>query len=219
MRIFAAVMTAWLMGCAMAAGQEPAGRAATRADLHFVIGWQNLHKDAPLDSFDDWLNDLFYGGAGVGWYWTDKLKAQVDFGAGTHGRQFRYEPIGSGVTQTYQTSRVDVRQSSIAIGQQYQFFHNQWFHPHVGAGVDIARETTIERYDPVFGFDPVTRTTRQLSGPRTEGPDHDVVARPFVETGFKAYMTRRSFFTGDMRLMAHHGIDEVLFRMGFGIDF
>ena len=32
-------------------------------------------------------------------------------------------------------------------------------------------------------------------------------------------MTRRAFFTGDMRLMVRHGIDDVLFRAGFGIDF
>ena len=32
-------------------------------------------------------------------------------------------------------------------------------------------------------------------------------------------MTRRAFFTSDTRLMFRSGIDEVLFRFGFGVDF
>ena len=32
-------------------------------------------------------------------------------------------------------------------------------------------------------------------------------------------MTRRAFFTADTRLMFKNGLDEVLFRLGFGIDF
>ena len=32
-------------------------------------------------------------------------------------------------------------------------------------------------------------------------------------------MTRRAFFTGDTRVMFSSGIDEVLFRLGFGVDF
>ena len=32
-------------------------------------------------------------------------------------------------------------------------------------------------------------------------------------------MTRQAFFTGDTRLMFRNGLDEVLFRAGFGIDF
>jgi hypothetical protein len=81
-----------------------------------------------------------------------------------------------------------------------------------------ARETTTEEYDPVFTFDQATRTTRQVC--RRASKDRASIHRQAVrQTGFKAYMTRRAFFTGDMRLMVRHGIDEVLFRAGFGIDF
>lgn len=191
----------------------------SRADAHFVIGWQNLNKDQPQDHYNDWLNDIFYGGAGAGWYWTDHLKTQIDFGAGTRAQQYRYRQSFVGGIQTYETSRLSVRQQSVAIGQQYQFFRNQWFHPHVGAGVDLARETTTEEYQPVVTFDNVTRQSRTIQPARTEGPEHDFIARPFVEGGFKAYLTRRAFFTGDTRVMFRNGIDEVLFRAGFGFDF
>jgi hypothetical protein len=165
------------------------------------------------------MNGIFYGGTGVGWYWSDHLKTQVDFGAGTRGRQFRYEPIVVNGQTTAQSSRISVNQQSVAIAQHYQFFQNQWFHPHVGLGVDIARETTREDYDPVLVFDPVTRGSRLVSPPLSEGPEHRIIARPFGEVGLKAYTTRRTFFTADSRVMFRRGIDEVLFRIGFGVDF
>jgi hypothetical protein len=220
MRIPVIAAAAWIAASGLAAAQEPSRSPMTRADTHFVIGWQNLHKDQPgSDNFNNWINGIFYGGAGAGWYWTDHLKTQVDVGAGTKGRQYRYAPIFINGQPTGSSSRLEVRQQSLAVSQQYQFFRNQWFHPHLGAGVDIARETTREEYSPLFVFDPVTRTSRQHLPPRIEGPEHRTIARPFAEAGFKAYMTRRAFFTADTRLMYRKGLDEVLFRLGFGIDF
>jgi hypothetical protein len=220
MRILTLSAAAWLAATGLASAQEPSRRPLTRADTHFVIGWQNLNKEQPgPEAFDNWVNGIFYGGAGAGWYWNDHLKTQVDVGAGTEGRQYRYEPIVTNGQTTSTSSLFHVRQTSVALSQQYQFFRNQWFHPHVGAGVDIGRETTTEEYSAIFVFDSVARTSRQLAPPRNEGPEHRTIARPFGEVGFKAYMTRRAFFTADTRLMYRKGLDEVLFRLGFGIDF
>lgn len=189
-----------------------------RADTHFVLGWQNLHKEQPTDHYNDWLNDIFYGGAGAGWYWTENLKTQVDVGAGTRGRQYRTRQFVANGSPAYESSQLVVRQWAVTIGQQYQFFHNQWFHPHVGAGVELARESTTENYLPVIVFDNAARTSREILPARTEGA-HEFIARGVGEAGFKAYMTRRAFFTGDVRLMFRNGIDQVLFRAGFGFDF
>lgn len=220
MRIYPIAAAVLLAASGLASAQEPSRTPLTRADTHFVIGWQNLNKQQPdPQAYDNWVNGIFYGGAGAGWYWTDHLKTQVDFGAGTEGQQYRYERIVINGQTTSTSSRVHVRQQSLAVSQQYQFFRNQWFHPHVGAGIDIARETTREEYSPIFVFDSVTRTSRQLEPPPNEGPEHLTIARPFAEVGFKAYMTRRAFFTADTRLMYRKGLDEVLFRLGFGIDF
>ena len=68
-------------------------------------------------------------------------------------------------------------------------------------------------------FDNATRTSLTVPPARTEGPDDRFIARAFAEAGFKAYMTRRVFFTGDARVMFRGRIEEVLFRAGFGIDF
>jgi hypothetical protein len=222
MRTFILAIGALLLVPGTSAAQAEAPATQPRADFHAVIGWQNLRQDRGNDTFDTfntWSNGIFYGGAGAGWYWTDHVKTQVDLGTGTLGRHYRYRPLTINGVQTGTSSRVAVRQSSVAVSQQYQFFRNQWFHPHVAAGLDIARETRQEEFQPVFVFDQATRTTRQVSPARVDGPSRNTIVRPFGELGFKAYMTRRAFFTGDTRLMFRGGIDEVLFRIGFGVDF
>src|SRR6266540_3463649 len=125
---------AWLMGIALAGAQEPARAPITQGDVHFVIGWQNLHKQQPQERSysNDWVNSIFYGGAGAGWYWTDNLKTQVDFGGGTRGDQHRYEYTTVNGVSTSSSSRLTVQQQGVAIAQQYQFFRNQWVHPHLG---------------------------------------------------------------------------------------
>ena len=222
MRTFILAVSATLLVSGTAAAQVATTAGQPRADFHAVIGWQNLRQDRGSDSFDtfnNWSNGIFYGGAGAGWYWSDHAKTQVDFGAGTLGRHYRYRPLTINGVQTGGSSRVGVRQSSVAVSQQYQFFRNQWFHPRVAAGLDIARETRREEFQPIFVFDQATRTSRQVSPARIDGPSNKTIVRPFGELGFKAYMTRRAFFTSDVRLMFRSGIDEVLFRVGFGVDF
>ena len=203
---------------AQAPGLPTPAPTLPRADAHVVLGWQNLHKPAPENHYDDWVNNIFYAGAGAGWYWTDHVKTQVDFGAGTRGQQYRSRSLVVNGVTTYESARLEVRQQAVSVGQQYQFFRNQWFHPHIGAGLEIARETSDEEYPPIVVFDGATRTSRQLAPARRER-EHRVITRPFIEAGMKAYMTRRAFFTADSRVMVRNGIDQVLFRFGFGFDF
>jgi hypothetical protein len=199
--------------------QAPAPIVLPRADVHVVAGWQNLHKEQAYEHYDNWLNSIFYGGAGAGFYWNDHLKTQIDVGAGTRDHQFRTAPLVIDGQQEYVSSRAAIREANVSIGQQYQFFRNQWFHPHLGAGAEIARETVTEEFEPVYIFDSVTRTSKPVAPVTSTGPEHRWLARGFGEGGFKAYMTRKAFFTGDVRLMFRNGLEEVLFRAGFGFDF
>lgn len=210
----------WLAIAGRAAAQDPSRSPLSRGDAQVVIGWQNLHKPQPGPlSYDNWVNGILYGGAGAGWYWNDHLKTQVDVGAGTHGRQYRSSYSVAGGQTTTTSSQLSIREQNVAIGQQYQFFRNQWFHPHIAGGIDIARQTTTELVSPLVVFDTATRVTREIRPARTEGPAHRTIARPFAEAGLKAYITRRAFFAADTRLIYRHGLDEVLLRCGFGIDF
>jgi hypothetical protein len=213
----------WLLGAAAAGAQEPAKVPLNRGDIHFVMGWQNLHKPQPGQpsyNDNDWVNGIFYGGAGTGWYWTEHVKTQVDFGAGTRGRQYRFENrLVNGQTIGL-SSVVRMRQQNLAVAQQYQFFRNQWFHPHVAAGIDLTWETTTERAEPVILY-----PTQQPGPPRVLreaaviGPDTRLRVRPFGEVGFKAYVSTRGFLRSDLRMLARNGIDEVQVRFGFGVDF
>jgi hypothetical protein len=220
MKTVTTALAAWLIGTGAALAQTPATPVvATRGDAHFTLGWQNVKNDQPQDHYDDWINNIVHGGAGIGWYWNDHLKTQVDIGAGSRGRQFSHRQVTVDNITTGLSYETRLQQTSVAIGQHYQFFRNQWFHPHVGLGVDIARESRIVHLQPLYVFDITGRTTRQISPARVEGPDARIVVRPFGELGLKAYMTRRAFFTSDMRLMVRGGIDQALFRVGFGFDF
>jgi hypothetical protein len=213
-------MKAFLVLALLAQAQVPSPPAPVmRGDAHVALGWQNLHDQQPGNELNSnrWLNDILYGGAGLGWYWTDHWKTQAEFGAGTHGESYRYRQFVIDGNQAYESSRIRTQQASVSVGQQYQFFRNQWFHPHVGGGLDLARRSIVTEYQPIPVYDSALKTYRTT--PAHTGFGHDVVARPFAETGFKAYMSRRAFFTSDARLLFRSGVDEVLFRFGFGFDF
>jgi hypothetical protein len=42
---------------------------------------------------------------------------------------------------------------------------------------------------------------------------------PFAATGFKAYLAQRAFFRSDLRFAFRDGLEDVLLRFGFGVDF
>ena len=196
----------------------PAG-ALPRADVSATLGWFNVRKAGPEHSSDDWANRIGDFSAGGGWYWTDNLKTQVDFGATTRTERYSFEQLVIDGRPTYQASETTFSSHHLAIGQHYQFFRNQWVHPRVGAGVDIMWERSQVETQPAVFFDLSGRRIELRPG-RTEGPSTKTIARPFVEMGYKAYMTRRAFFTNDLRLAARNGrVDNAILRFGFGVDF
>lgn len=211
-----------LVGVAQAAGAQtvPPPSPIARTDLSAMVGWFNADKsDSTSESYNDWYNSSVYGGVGVGWYWTDSHKTELDFGATSEGDIYESRPIVVGGFPTYTSSRVFFTTRKLAVSQQYQFFRNAWFHPHVAAGLDLTWETTRGEQFPTIRYDDVTRGPREVLPGRAIGPETDLVVRPFAAVGFKAYMTQRGFFRTDIRLTAGSGIEEVLWRVGFGIDF
>ncbi len=201
------------------AQQEPPDRAPlVRTDLVGSLGWLNAEADAP-GLFDRWYHRSLYGGVGVGWYWTDHLKTEVDFGASTPAELYASDPVAIGAGIGYRLSRLEFSTKGIAAVQQYQFYRNRWFHPHIGIGMDAMWQTIKRRDDPVFWYDPVAREGRQVQPARTHGPETDLRLRPFVSAGFKAYLSQRGFFRSDLRVVVRDGVDEVLLRFGFGVDF
>ena len=191
----------------------------TRGDVTATIGWlsADTHPSGPYND-NNWLNS-FFGAASAGWHWTDNLKTELDFGAGTKARVFSTEPITIDGRSTYVTTDSKFARRTLGISQQYQFFHNAWFHPHLAAGANVTWERRTDHIAPIYLYDDVTRTSRVVTLKQNEVPRTSVTIRPFVAVGFKAYITERTFFRNDFRLAFRGGPDETVLRMGFGVDF
>jgi hypothetical protein len=191
----------------------------TRGDVTATIGWlsADTHPSGPYND-NDWVNS-FFGAASAGWHWTDNLKTEVDFGAGTKARVFSTEQITIDRRITYVTTDSRLARRTIGISQQYQFFHNVWFHPHLAAGANVTWEHRTDHIAPIYLYDDVARTSRIVTLEHNEDPRTSVTIRPFVAAGFKAYMTERTFFRNDFRLAFRGGPDETVLRIGFGVDF
>jgi hypothetical protein len=190
-----------------------------RGDVTATIGWlsADTHPSGPYND-NNWVNS-FFGAASAGWHWTDNLKTEVDFGAGTKARMFSTEPITIDGRTTYVTTDTKFARRTLGISQQYQFFHNVWFHPHLAAGANVTWERRTDHIGPIYLYDDVARTSRIVTLEQNEQPRTSITIRPFVAAGFKAYMTERTFFRNDFRLAFRGGPDETVLCIGFGVDF
>ena len=190
----------------------------TRADVTGVVSWLAVEKDSLGPFNDDRWHHTIFGAAGAGWYWNDHLKTEVDLGVGRQSRHYGGRQTIVGGLPTFISTESTFSRRILGVSQQYQFDRNAWFHPHVAAGADITWERTIDVTGPIVIFD--SRGQSQIVQPeQREDPRTEVRVRPFLATGFKAYITPRGFFRSDVRVGFRGGIDEVLVRFGFGIDF
>jgi hypothetical protein len=193
--------------------------ALPRADASATFGWLTMRSSSPGPYYGpNWSDSLFASVAG-GWHWTEHLKTEIDFGGGTTARAYRTEQVNIGGRPYFRSTDRRFSRRTLAIAQEYQFFHNAWFHPHVAVGANVSAERYTERSEPVYVYDEVTRTSRFVGDRLVVGPETDVTVRPFVATGFKAYMAPRAFFRSDLRVSFRGGVDEVFMRLGFGVDF
>ena len=190
-----------------------------RGDVTATIAWlsADAHPTGPYNG-NNWVSS-FFSAASAGWHWTDNLKTEVDFGAGTKARVFSSEQITIEGRATYVTTDSRFSRRTLGISQQYQFFHNVWFHPHLAAGANVTLEHRTDHIGPIYLYDDVARTSRVVTLAQNEDPRTSVTIRPFVAVGFKAYITERTFFRNDFRLAFRGGPDETALRIGFGVDF
>ena len=202
----------------LAATPVQAQTALPRGDAAGMIAWQAAHvrTDHVIDH-DDWASS-FVGGASAGVYWTTHLKSELDLGLSTTADSYGSRRILIGGVVTYQPYELEFSRRTLGISQQYQFYENAWFHPHVAGGLQVTWERTTERVFPAYVFDPATGRTTAADTGGNEGPTTSVTLRPFVAGGFKAYMTPRWFFRTDARFAFHDQFDETQVRLGFGRD-
>lgn len=200
------------------ARQADPHRRLARGDVTGVLGWFNLNK-SELDSHNDWLGRSVFGGAGAGWYWTDHLKAALEFGATSHVEIYTATPVRIAGTQVFLPTSFTFTTRRVTLGQLYQFGRNEWFHPFAGGGLDVVWERTKRVDEYGYYFDPVLRQSQLVRDRVDHQETTDVEPRAFLSSGFKAYLSRRAFFLLDGRVTFARRPEEILIRIGFGSDF
>ena len=202
-------------GTAPAPQQPPEMR---KWDASGAVGWHTRRLDGGLYGYR--TNSGWFG-LTLGRYWTENIKTEVDAGsAGTadgfyYDESFRLPPYGP-------PASVHDSNVQVSAAQLYQFFHNAWVHPFVGAGVVLARE----QYEagrpatqvPVYSYANGQTTTQWVAVPAFSRAWTEWTAAPFVLTGFKGYVSHHAFVRADFR-MAFGTTIATNARIGFGFDF
>jgi len=213
-----AVLVVVVLGGPRKASAQPT-QAVIHGDAAGTIGWLAANPHFPSQFYHgNWVSSL-YGAGSAGWHWTDNLKTEVDFGAGTESRAFRPEQIVIDGHPTYHTVESRFSRRTLGISQQYQFFHNVWFHPHVAAGANFTWAQETEKPEQIYVYDAITQQSRFLPPVRGESTRTSLQVNPFLAVGYKAYVSDRAFFRNDLRIAFRGGIDETTLRIGFGFDF
>ena len=153
--------------------------------------------------------------------WTDHHKTQVEFAATTAASVYSSEPFAVGPQQqTFVTTVRSYESQRVSLTQLYQFRRNEWVHPFLGAGLDIVREQSSGRDDPIFWYDPIVRQSRLARDSVRYGTQSEIAARAVLTAGVKAYFSRKVFALTDLRVaVSSHRAEDTQWRFGLGADF
>lgn len=215
----------WLPAGAVSAqsGPRPSERAPAeptvglpRFDVSATIGWFN-QKTADSGCCN-WYNESLWTGIGAGYYWNEHVKTELGVAATSEGRTYSSgDDITSGGQPGYRWSDTRVRTRRVTIVQVYQFRHNAWAHPFVGAGLDVVSERRHEERHlvPSPPYDRYPPPPEQVEVVAAT----DTVLRGIAVAGVKGYLTQRAFLRADVQAGFRSGLDDVVLRFGGGVDF
>ena len=165
-------------------------------------------------AYDDDTQHRWVFGGDVGWYWTEHLKSEIGISATTTGSSFVLVPIAAPAPRDYPyaSGRRRSRESRIVAQQIYQFGHNAWVHPYVGAGVAVLWETSRVEFDTPPFAPPGCRCRRPTP------VETATRVKPVVSAGLKAYISPRAFFRADILISPWTTSRDVTVRAGIGVD-
>jgi opacity protein-like surface antigen len=190
-----------------------------RWDVSGDVGWLSSNKSEIGPDWNDWY-DVASAGGSAGYYVTPNLKAELRLAFSGEGSVYQEQRIDiSG--QTFPAFRLHehhFRATTLRGGVAYQFFQNRWFHPHVGVGIEVARES-----DRTFAQE--LRVPSRVPGVPLVIPAVDGGAtvswavRPVVSTGFKWYVNERGFIRSDVSVaIGNKRAAHVTWTAGIGVD-
>jgi hypothetical protein len=223
-RVHTAVVLAVCLTVATVDAQEPrpsvmlVPAGTPRWDTAALVTWLGEHRRFQSPSGGEWLG-VASGGGIVGYYWTSHLKAELDVSTATRGEIYSYEtiPLPGAPTPLFLQRDHEFRISTTSAGLVGQFFENAWFHPFVGAGIELVRERElIETVVPPFA----PRDARAIGLVPQSETELRYRSRPYLATGFKAYLSERAFIRTDIRTSwSGDGLAALAWRSGVGVDF
>ena len=194
--------------------------APPRWDVSGDLGWLSSNKSEIGPDWDDWTDNVI-GGALIGRYLTDHLKTELRMTAATATRLFEEQRVvvPGEPFPVFRLREHHFQKTSVAAGAHYQFFDNQWFHPNLGGGFEVVRESD-RQYTPQWQV-PI----RQPGQPPLVLPEivnqRTVTwsARPFAAAGFKWYVNERAFMRSDVRASFNRrGVADAAWTAGIGVD-
>jgi len=205
-------------GSVSAVAAIPTTVALPRFDVGGDLGW--YHRDGG-DFGDYWSkHNSLWAGFEVGYYWTEHIKTEAGFAATGESRVYSGNTqVRIGTQQYWESGEDYVRSRRFTLTQLYQFGHNAWVHPFVGAGVQVIREQrrgTRYRYPVTSGSSGSVYVQPEMV---TIGPTSDILVGGVALAGLKAYMSRRVYFRTDFQTGFRGGADETVLRFGVGVDF
>jgi hypothetical protein len=194
----------------------------SRWDAAAHVIWVGERRPAEsFQSWDRWL-DAASGGGSLGYYWTSHLKTEFDLSTSSEGEidSFESVPIAGLTTPVFVQREHEIRFTTASLGLTNQFFENAWFHPFVGAGVELVRER--EHIETLPSPVPPPRATG--AAPIGPAPGNETRVRyrgrPYVATGFKVYLSDHAFIRTDLRTSwSADGLSSLGWRSGVGVDF
>ena len=195
-----------------ASAQQPVPVTAIgRWDVAGQLALLNRNKSELGSRWDHWYEaPLIQGSAGH--YWTPHFKTELEIATSGQGT--------IGVEENLRYREHMLRESTIGATAVYQFLDNQWVHPFVGAGLEVARERHVAESLPSsierFPTTALPLTLRPV--PAIDNVSYSM--RPLVTGGFKFYVSQRAFVRTEVR--TSFSTDRPLaiqWRGGVGIDF
>ena len=184
-------------------------------DVSGHVSWLTVDKGDVAPEWNRWY-DVATVGASAGRFFGPHLKVEADIATSAWADVY-VEKSFTTPAQPYPVFYAQpqrFRMTTVSGGVSYQFLNNRWLHPVVGAGLEAARETRAVESIIVGGRPPAGA---QLDPPGTTASWRN---RPFADVGFKWFVSERGFIRSDVRTTFDaHGVAQVSWRTGFGVDF
>lgn len=205
--------------------QATANQPAPRWDLNLAVGFFNARPEGSDSTSydDDWYSEGRYA-VGVGYYWTDNFKTEIEFAHTPEESRYVQDFVnipGTGQVYPYSFEKFH-RIQHTSVRAAYQFLDNSWVHPYVNGGFVFETERHRYHVQEQFRFPPDPRgsTPPVLLRPEfTSGEIMDDRGGVTVGGGAKFYLSPSAYINTGMQVTYAKPSTTVSFIAGFGIDF